>query len=409
MSSISKSLPFSSFFTKEQYATQTEMLGLANKTQKLQIGIPKETTMVEHRVAIVPNSVRVLVGHGHQVIIESGAGDQARFSDHDYSEAGAEVTADRNVVFKANILLKVQPPTLEEIDLFGYNQLLISPLSIPIINEEYIKKLQSKKVTAAAMEYMQAEDGSFPVVRIMSEIIGQIAVQTAAELLTNQNDGRGVILGSISGVPPTKVVILGAGTTGQYATKAAMALGASVRIFDNDIYRLMDLQHDVGRQLHTSTINPVYLAYQLMSADVVIGAMHSKLGRAPIVVTEEMISKMKPGSVVIDASIDQGGCIETSRVTTHKSPTFIKHGVIHYCVPNIASKVARTASIAFSNILITLLLRMGKSVNIAQMLHKNKGIKNGVYLYNGKLTNEYLSKRFNIKYTDLNLILTSDL
>lgn len=401
--------PFSSFFTKEQYATQTEMLDLANKSQKLLIGIPKETTMVESRVALVPNSIRVLTGHGHRVIIESGAGERSRFSDHHFSEAGAEVTSDRKKVFESNILIKVQPPTLEEIDMLTMNQMLISPLSIPIITDEYIKKLQSKRVTATAMEYMQAKDGSFPVVRIMSEIAGQISIQTAAELLTNQNSGRGVLLGSVSGVPPTKVVVLGAGVTGEYATRAAISLGASVRVFDNNIYKLMDLQDRVGRSLHTSTINPVYLAYQLLSADVVIGALHSETGRAPIVVTEEMVSKMKKGAVIIDISIDQGGCIETSEITTHKNPTFTKHGVIHYCVPNIASKVSRTASIAFSNILVPLLLRMGNSVSQAQMLYNNEGIRNGIYMYRGKLTNEYLSKRFGIKYTDLNLILTSDL
>lgn len=401
--------PFSSFFTKEQYATQTEMLDLAHKSQKLQIGIPKETTMVESRVALVPNSVRVLTGHGHRVIVESGAGEKSRFSDHHYSEAGAEVTSDKQKVFQSHILLKVQPPTPDEIEFLTFNQMLISQLSIPIINDSYIKKLQSKKVTAAAMEYMQAKDGSFPVVRIMSEIAGQMSIQTAAELLTNQNQGRGVILGSISGVPPTKVVVLGAGVTGEHATRSALSMGASVRVFDNNIYKLMDLQDKVGRQLHTSTINPVYLAYQLLSADVVIGALHSETGRAPVVVTEEMVSKMKKGSVIVDISIDQGGCIETSEVTTHKSPTFIKHGVIHYCVPNIASKVSRTASIAFSNILVPLLLRMGNSVNLAQMLYNNEGIRHGIYMYKGKLTNEYLAKRFGIKYMDLNLILTSDL
>ncbi len=401
--------PFSSFFTKEQYATQTDMLEIAQRSQKLLIGIPKETTMVENRVALVPNNVRVLVGLGHRVIIESGAGEKSRFSDHHYSEAGAEVTPDKKKVFESNVLIKIQPPTLAEIDLMGYNQMLISPLSIPLINEEYIKKLQAKKVTATAMEYMQAADGSFPVVRIMSEIAGLISIQTAAELLTNDNEGRGVIMGSISGVPPTKVVVLGAGVTGEYATKTALSMGASVRVFDNDIYKLMDLQNKVGRQLHTSTINPVYLGYQLLSADVVVGALHSETGRAPVVVTEEMVSKMKKGAVIIDISIDQGGCIETSQVTTHKNPTFTKHGVIHYCVPNIASKVSRTASIAFSNILVPLLVRMGNSVSLAQMIYNNEGVRNGIYMYKGKLTNEYLSKRFGIHWTDLNLILTSDL
>ena len=193
----------------------------------------------------------------------------------------------------------------------------------------------------------------------------------------------------------------------EYAVKTALGLGCSVRIFDNDISKIMRLQTSVGRHLHTSTINPVYLAHQLTSADVVIGAIHSKHGRAPILITEEMVSRMKEGSILIDVSIDQGGCFETSEITTLDNPTFIKHGVIHYCVPNIPSQVSRTASTAISNILTPLLVKIMESHNMENLMSMYEGIRNGCYTYKACLTNEYLSKRFGKKYTNLALLLTS--
>ena len=394
---------------QEGLQTQTETLEVGHSRQKLYIGIPLETSFLENRVALVPNSVRYLIGHGHRVVVQSGAGEKSNFTDHDYSEAGAEIAHSAEEVFKAQALIKVAPPTLEEIDLLHPNQILISPLQIPIISEQYIEKLRQKRVVSVAMEYLQADDGSFPVVRIMSEIAGISAMLTAGELLANTKGGRGVVLGGISGVPPAKVVILGAGVVGEFATRTALGLGAAVRIFDNDVYKLMRIQQMIGRQLHTSTINPVYLGYQLLSADVIIGAIHSKTGRAQVVVTDEMVSKMKPGSVIIDVSIDQGGCFETSRVTSHDNPTFTKYDVIHYCVPNIASKVSRTASVAVSNILTPILAKAGSAGSIENLLLHHLGIRHGVYTYKGCLTNEYLSKRFGMKYTNLDLLITSNL
>lgn len=409
MSGDSSKVSIPSIFTSGELLPQTERLETMKRPGKLIIGVPKETTMQETRVALVPNSVRTLVGHGHQIIIGSGAGEKSNYKDQDFSEAGATIAQSPQEVFKSDVLIKVVPPTIDEIDLLHPGQILISPMQIPLITEEYIQKLRQKRVTAVAMEYLKAEDGSFPVVRIMSEIAGKSAMLTAAELLSNTKDGRGVLLGGISGVPPAKVVILGAGVVAEFATRTALGLGASIRIFDDNIYKLMRLQNKIGRQLHTSSINPVYLGYQLLSADVVIGAIHSKTGRTPMVVTEEMVSKMKTGSVVIDVSIDQGGCFETSRVTTHSSPTFIKHDVIHYCVPNIASKVPRTASVAFSNILTPILLKAGSTGSIENLLFVHHGIRHGVYTYKGCLTNEYLSRRFGIKHTDLDLLMTSNL
>jgi alanine dehydrogenase len=409
MSDSKKKYSFSTFFTEGQYETQVEKLAVEHGEQSITIGIPKEDSANESRVSLVPHSVRTLVGYGHQVIIEKGAGEKSNFSDHEYSESGAKVVYSKEEVFKCNTLVKIAPPTLEDIDLMQNEQIVIAPLQIPSLTSEYVEKLLKKRIISLAMEYLQSDDGTFPIVRIMSEIAGIGSMLTAAELLTNTKNGRGVLLGGISGVPPAKVVILGAGVVGEFATKTALGLGASVRIFDNDISKIMRLQSLVGRQLHTSSINPVYLGYQLMSADVVIGAIHSTHGRTPIMVTEEMVSKMKEGAVIVDISIDQGGCFETSKLTTHANPTFVKHGVIHYCVPNMASKVSRTASVAVSNIITPLLLKTGKAANIEELLYRSSGIRNGCYTYKGCLTNEYLSRRFGIKNSNLDLLLTSKL
>lgn len=404
-----KKFSFSDFFAEGQYQTQVETLEVQPSERHISIGIPKETTLNEHRISLVPNSIHTIVGYGHRVVVESGAGENSYYSDHDFSEAGAHIAMDIKQVYESDIILKAAPPTPQEVDHFHPNQILISPLQIPILTEEYLLKLKKKKVIAIAMEYLQSQNGTFPIVRIMSELAGLGSMLTAAELLTNTYGGRGVLLGGVSGVPPAKVVILGAGVVGEFATRTALGLGASVRIFDNDVSKLMRLQSRIGRQLHTSALNPVYLAYQLTSADVVIGAMHSKTGRTPIIVTEEMVSKMKAGTVIIDVSIDQGGCFETSRMTTHRNPTFVKNGVIHYCVPNIASKVSRTASMAVSNIMTPILLQLGNAQSFERLLFDHYGIRNGVYTYKGCLTNEYLAKRFDLKYTALELLLTSNL
>lgn len=402
----SGNISFSDFFTKGQYETLPETLAVDHKPKSLSIGIPKERTMVEHRVGLVPNSCRSVIGYGHRVLVESTAGEMSSFSDHDFAEAGADITPSSEEVFKCNVIIKIAPPTIDEIKMMNDGIVLISPLHLPAMQKEYLDLLMKKKITALAMEYLQSEDGSFPLVRILSEIAGMSSMLTAAELLNNTKGGRGILLGGVSGVPPAKVVILGAGVVGEFAVKTALGLGASVRIFDNDISKLMRLQTVVGRQLHTSSINPVYLAYQLTSADVVLGAIHSKHGRAPVIVTEEMVTKMKEGSVIIDVSIDQGGCIETSEMTTLNKPTFKKHGVIHYCVPNIASQVSRTASIATSNIMTPLLIKMGEHANIESILFNSKGIRNGCYTYKGCMTNQYLANRFDLKFTNLELILT---
>jgi len=407
MSDDGKKFSFSEFFTEGQYQTQAEMLAVSEKSKSISIGIPKEEEGDENRIAVVPNSVRTLIGYGHRVIVEMGAGGRSNYTDHDYSEAGAELNPSKDQVYKSNIVVKTSPPSIAEIDLMSPNSVLISPIVLPKMEEAYIHALKKKRIIALAMEYLQGEKGTFPIVRIMSEIAGMASVFTAAELLSHTKGGRGVLLGGVSGVPPAKVVILGAGVVGEFATKTALGLGASVRIFDNDISKLMRIQNLIGRHLHTSTFNPVYLGYQLISADVVIGAVHSKTGRSPILVTEDMVSKMKPGAVIVDVSIDQGGCIETTEVTNHKKPIVVKHDVIHYGVPNIASKVPRTASVAISNIITPLLIKAGNYGSVEGLLYDGTSVRNGVYTYKGCLTNQYLSKKFGMKYQDINLLIAS--
>lgn len=406
MSEQEKKIHIPRELTEGQIHTQTETLERSKRPDRLFIGIPREIVPEENRVALIPSSVSNLVNHGHRIVIESGAGEKAYYPDHEYAEAGAEIVYSPEEVYKADVMLKVAPPSISEIELMRAGQLLISPLQLPTISGTYIQRLKDKKVIALAMEYIKDDSGNFPVVRIMSELAGYNAIVTAAELLTKNNGGKGVLLGGVSGVPSAKVVILGAGIVAEYATRAAIGMGADVRIFDDNIYKLKRIQNQVGRPLNTSALNTVYLERQLVTADVVIGAVHAKTGRTPLIVSEETVMKMKPGSVIIDVSIDQGGCFATSEVTSLDRPTFIKHDIIHYCVPNIASKVSRTASIAISNILTTMLLKTANP-NLESMVTEDYGLRHGIYLYKGWLTNEYLGQRFGIKSTDLDLIVTS--
>lgn len=377
---------------------------VSSKKYQMYIGIPRERTFQENRIALTPDAVDVLVANGHRVLIESKAGEGAHFTDNDYSEAGAEIVHDSKRIFEAEIILKVAPPSEEEIELFKPNQILISPIHLPTLKDIFINSLMKKKITAMALEYIKDDVGSFPFVRSMSEIAGSSAIQIAAELLNSTKNGQGLLLGGISGVPPANVLILGAGVVGEFATRAALGLGASVKIFDNNTYKLMRLQNNVGGRLYTSAMYPDVLQKELEDADVVVGAIHSESGRTPILVSEEMVSLMKPGAVIIDVSIDQGGIFETSEITSHQNPTFKKYDVIHYCVPNIASRVARTASYAMSNILSSRLLKSTELGGIDKLFYYDYASRHGVYIYKGCLTNRHLSERFNIKYTNMDLL-----
>ncbi|HKR04434.1 MAG TPA: alanine dehydrogenase, partial [Bacteroidia bacterium] len=357
------------------------MLEVKKEEKKLFIGIPKEISFQENRIALVPDSVALLINNGHQIIVETGAGNNASFTDTDYSEAGAEIVYSPGEVYKADLVLKVAPLSPQELEYVQEKQTLISILQITMQSKEYVMKLSSKKITALAYEYIKDETLVFPVIQTMSEIVGMASILVGAELLSNATAGRGEILGGITGIPPSEVLILGAGTVGEYAARAAIGLGARVRIFENSIYKLRRIQQNLGRRIYTSTLNPATLLKALRSADVVIGALPAKDGRTPVVVTEDMVREMQNGSVIIDVSIDQGGCFETSEVTNHTNPVFKKYGVIHYCVPNIASRVARTASHALSNIFTPILLSIGEEGGLEEMLWRDPYVRSGVYLY----------------------------
>ncbi len=386
---------------------QEEMLEVGRKKGKLFIGIPKEISFQENRVALVPDAVALLVNNGHQIIVETNAGKMANFQDHDYSEAGAQIVYSAEEVYKADIILKVAPPSPQEIEMMQQRQTLISALQLTVQPEDFLKQLMAKRITAIAFDWIKDIDGIYTVIRSMGEIAGGTSILIAAEYLSNVNNGQGAILGGISGISPTEVVILGAGTVGEFATRAALGLGASVKVFDNNIYRLRRLQSDIGTRVFTSVIQPRVLAKHLKTADVVIGAIRAQQGRTPLVVSEEMVSEMKVGSVIIDVSIDQGGCFETSEVTNHTKPVFRKHGVIHYCVPNIASRVSRTASYALSTIFAPILINIGEEGGVENMLRRDPGVRNGVYIYNGTLTNQVLAEMFQLPYKDINLLMAA--
>jgi len=382
-----------------------EMLEVRKKKGSLYIGIPKETSFQERRVAIVPEAVSLLIANGHRVRIETKAGAGSSFSDNDYSETGAEICYNAKEIYECDIILKVAPPSEEEVDMMTGNQTLISALQLSTQPKEILQKLISKKITAVAWDYIRDEQGVFSIVRTMGEIAGTTSILIAGELLSCFSSGKGLMFGGIAGVQPTEVVVIGAGTVGEFASRAALGLGASVKVFDNSLSRLRRLQNDVGTRVYTSILQPKVLAKAIRRSDVVIGALRSPYGRTPCVVTEEMVQSMKPGSVIVDVSIDQGGCCETSHITNHNNPTFVQHEVIHYCVPNIASRVSRTASFALSNIFSPLLLEMGEQGGVVELLRTNKGFRNGVYIYKGVLTNEVLGKVFDLKFKDIHLLL----
>jgi alanine dehydrogenase len=395
--------------TEQMMNPQEEMLETYQKKRRVSIGIPKEVAFPENRIALTPASVKTLTKAGHHIIVEKEAGERSNFSDLEYSEAGAEIAYSQEQVFKANIILKVAPPTLEEIDLGHSGQILISPIHLPTMQEEYLYRLKNKRITALAMEYMKDNSGIFPFVRMMSEIAGIGAMQIAAELMSAAAGGRGVLFGGISGVPPAKVVILGSGVVAEVAARVALGYGAEVRIFDNRIRKLMRLQSELGVRLYTGTLNTPEMEQELCSADVVIGAIHAESGRTPIIVSEDMVKNMKAGSVIIDVSIDQGGCFATSRLTTHNNPTFRKYDVIHYCVPNIVSRFPTTGSTAISNVLTPFFLGAAGTEGIESLIRNTVGFRNGVYMYKGCLTNKYMSERFGLKYTDIELLLMTDM
>jgi len=391
----------------ERLMPQEEMLEVGRQPGRLVIGVPREMSPQENRVSLVPDGVALLCRNGHQVMVEAGAGVTALFSDHHYSEAGAQIVYSPAEVFRSDIILKVAPPGMEEIDLLKPRQTVISAIQIAMQCEEYFRTLIARKVTALAFETIRDNTNQLAVIRAMSEIAGSTSIFIAADYLSSAEHGMGVMFGGFTGITPTEVVIIGSGTVGEFAARSAIGLGAMVKVFDNSVYRLRRLQSNLGMRVFTSILHPKALMEALRTADVLIGAVHAREGRTPCIISEEMIRLMKNGSVAIDVSIDQGGCFETSRPTTHQAPVYVVHGVTHYAVPNIPSKVPHTASQALNNIIVPIILDIGAEGGIENLLKRDFGVRQGVYIYNGILTSQYIGKMFNLPYQDISLLMAA--
>ena len=394
----------SSPFSKHQLLPQEETLEILRQKGELFIGIPKENQYQEQRVCLTPDAVNAITANGHRVLIESGAGEGAHYTDLEYTNAGGEITRDTKKVFSCPLLLKVEPPTLSELEMMNPQTAIISALQIKTQSKAYFEKMAKKRITAIAFEYIRDEDGKYPAVRSLSEIAGISSVLIASEIMAATNDGNGFMFGNISGVPPVEVVIIGAGTVGEFAARSAIGLGANVKIFDNSISKLRSIQSNLRQTVYTSTIQPKNLLKSLKRCDVAIGATRGK-DRSPVVVTSSMVEHMKKGAVIIDVSIDMGGCFETSTVTTHNKPTIEKFGVIHYGVPNIPSRYPKTATLSISNIFTPYLLELGENGGLENSLRFDKGLRNGLYMYHGILTNKSVGEWFDLQYSDINFLI----
>ncbi|HSC54681.1 MAG TPA: alanine dehydrogenase [Phnomibacter sp.] len=400
---MAKSIVSGSF----NYETLEETLDVKAKGSDLFIGVPKETAFQENRVGLIPEAVGVLVANGHDVWVESKAGEESGYLDKDYSEAGAKIKYDHKEIYGCDILVKSAPVVDADLPLLKLNQVIVSPIHLSVMKASILQSMMDKKITGLSFENLKDDSGTYPIVRSMSEIAGSASMLIAGHYLSQGGKGKGILLGGISGIPPTKVIIIGAGVVGEFAARAALAMGSSVKVFDNNVYRLKRLQDTLGHRVWTSVIEPKILAKQLKTCEIAVGALGQSNGRTPLVVSEEMVANMRPGSVIIDVSIDRGGCFETSEITTHERPTFTKHGVIHYCVPNIPSGYSRTASHAVSNVLMPLLLSIADAGGLDNYVWNNFNIRTGIYMFKGALTNFHLSERFELKYTDLNLLMAS--
>lgn len=398
-------MDFGKIATSHALYPKESMLAVEERRRSLFIGLPKESSFQENRIGLNPDAVKQLTEQGHRVWVEAGAGSPSKYSDHEYSEAGARIVYSTKEVYEADMILKIAPPTYEEIEYLHAGQTLISALQFGSLTAEYINALLRKKINAISFELIRDKSEAKPVVRAMSEIAGSTVMLVAAEYLSSSHEGKGVILGGITGVPPSKVVILGAGTVAEYATKAALGLGAEVKVFDNQIYKLRRLKNNISTQIFTSTLDKAVLYNEIKQADVVIGALGAEDGTIACMIEEDVVSQMNPGSIIIDVCIDQGGCFETSEVTSHSRPIYRKYDVIHYCVPNIASRVPRTATNALSNIFTPIFTDISKYGGFNEVLFTNEHYRTGVYIYKGSLTNAHIAKRFGMRYKELGLMI----
>lgn len=383
-----------------------EQLQMVSKFRKrLSIGIPNESDKLENRLCLTPQAVDILVADGHNIYIEKGAGLSANYTDLEYSDSGAKIIETRKELFKADIILKVAPIDMDDVSLMKDGQTIFSALHLYSQSKKVINELIEKRITAIALENYRDLDSCYAFVRSMSEIAGYSSVLIASEYLSNARGGKGIMLGGVTGITPTEVIVLGAGTAGEYAARTALGLGAEVRVFDYSLKRLRRIQDHLGQKIFTSTMHKYVLKRSLESADVLIGAVRNTSTFPGSVVSEEMINGMKHGSFVIDLSIDNGGCIETSKMMNLKNPSFVKNKITHFCVPNIASRVPKTATIALSNIFMPLIERMGVAGGVTLNLKHDIGFREGVYMYKGILTNQAVADKFGIMCRDINLLM----
>ena len=396
------------FGTEQALVPLEKPLAIKERKRTLRIGIPKEVSGEERRVAIAPYGASILAGTGHDVCVERGAGNDAHFTDAEYAEAGAEVVDSASELYsRSELIVKVFPPTDDELDHMQEKQTLISALHLGNTQPEFLRRLMDLRVTGIGFEFISEQDGTFPIVRMMHEISGSMAIQVAARLLESTEGGRGVMLGGISGVPPSTVVILGAGVVGEWAARTALGYGAHVIVLDTDLGALRSLEHYLDRRITTAMANSQYVRQAVQRADVVIGAMLASGQRSPMLVTREMVATMRPGSVVVDLVTDQGGCIETSCPTTFSEPTFVDEDVIHYCVPNMPSNAARTATYALTNVLTPYLLDIGEAGSINEALWTNVSLRSGTYVYRRHLTKKSLALLFGMPHRDIELLIAS--
>ena len=359
----------------------------------MEIAVPRETVIEERRVALVPYGVDLLVRAGHRVFVESGGGDGAGFPDEAYEKVGATITTSHEEALRhGGLVIKVQPPSRSECAALAHGQLMASFLQLGVQTRERMETLRAAGVTAFALELVEEDDGWRPLVRAMSEITAGRVPLIAGRFMNSLNGGRGIILGDVPGVPPASVVVIGAGTVGAGAARKMGALGASIVLLDDDVRRLRQhLLTDTGRAT-TLLSTPYNLERVLRTADVVVGAASAFDERAPQLVTREMVRAMQSRSLIIDVAIDHGGNCETSRPTAHSNPTFVEEGVIHYCVPNIPSTVARSASYAFNNAALPYLARVARGDLEAALAIP--AVRRGLYLREGAYTNEKIGALF---------------
>ena len=378
------------------------------KKMNVSLGIPRESANDERRVALSPAGVKILAENGVRVVVENGAGLASNFPDEEYAEAGGHLTdSPQNLYGNANVIVKVSPPRLEEMPLFKPGQMLISALHLGSVSNSMIKMFLEKNITAIGFEFIETRDGELPIVRTLSEIAGSLAIQTAAKYLETGYGGSGILLGGIAGVPPAHITIIGAGTVGMFAAQDALGLGAQVTVIDKEINRLRRFEAFFNRHIVTAIANDHYISELAKVSDVMIGALSPKQKLIKPIVSEDVVRTMRPGSVIIDVSIDQGACFATSRHTTHTNPIFVKHGVTHYCVPNVPSAVARTASFALTNTLLPFLMKLTAHETITDILWNSHSLRKGAYTFKGYVTQKPLAEITSLSCREIDMLLAT--